>query len=127
MGRALEKEVVVVEKDENVRKLFSDIISFLTPTKVKKLEDGVEAKHYIEKNMGRISLVLIEGILPGMNGDKVIRELLRKGCYDIPFVLTSGLDSSYFDNSIFKYKNISFLKKPFDLDTIESIVKKYAL
>lgn len=71
------------------------------------------------------NLVLLDYRLPDKNGGLIIKDLKSQNCTkDIPIILTSAYQ---------EVKKIAinlgvneFLPKPFDLDTLLSLVKKYA-
>jgi len=68
-------------------------------------------------------LVLLDHWLPGINGDEVLRRI-KKREPEIPVIIMTAQGSIELAVNSMKMGAFDFLVKPFDLDQIESLVKK---
>jgi CheY-like chemotaxis protein len=80
--------ILLVEDDHEVRKLLREILEFCGYT-VLESAGGREALGRIEKENGRVDLVVTDLVMPGMGGDE-FADLLRARFPSIKVLYTSG-------------------------------------
>jgi DNA-binding NtrC family response regulator len=88
---------------------------------VERAEDGAEAMRKIESS--RPDLVLLDYMMPGMNGLDVLREL-RANELDVPVVVMTAHGSIEVAVQAMKLGAYDFVQKPFDPDHIDLAVQK---
>ncbi len=71
----------------------------------------------------RPDLVLLDHWLPGINGDRVLANI-KEADPEIPVIIMTAQGSIELAVSLMKLGAFDFLVKPFDLDQIESVVRK---
>lgn len=123
-----EKKVLVVEDNEMNRMLagFSLNEYGIEP---EEAEDGAEAVDmYKSKDDGHYDLILMDIMMPGMDGleaTKLIRESGKADCHDIPIVaMTAESDP----DEIAKYSSQGFtdyIEKPMEDEALEALLAKY--
>ena len=114
--------VLIIEDDDEFRKVESAILEKLGYT-VYTASDGIEGIEIFKAKNGEISLVILDLIMPKMNGWEILSEM-RKIKPAIPslFVTGYGLDGAYM-----KYipeEGIDILQKPFSFDALSQKVRE---
>lgn len=85
-------------------------------------EDGRTALRIVEENPGRVDLVILDLMLPGMSGYAVC-ETLRSNGEDMPILILSARTLSEDRTRGFDVGADQYMMKPFDLDEFLSRVK----
>lgn len=87
-------------------------------------EDGVEALEQVEANYQSIAVILLDIIMPRMNGFEVIQKLSeRKEWARIPVILITGDTASDVDRQGYEMGVNDIIKKPFDPHVVKKRVK----
>jgi CheY-like chemotaxis protein/two-component sensor histidine kinase len=111
--------VLVVEDEEEVRKLAVQILRRQGYT-VLEASQGNEASHICEQHKGAIHLMVMDVVMPGMNGRELAKSL-EPHHPEMKVLYMSG----YTDNTIVHHglleKGLNFLQKPF---TLEGLLRK---
>jgi len=111
--------ILVVEDEEEVRKLAVQILRRQGYT-VLEASQGNEASHICEQHKGPIHLMVMDVVMPGMNGRELVKSL-EPHHPEMKVLYMSG----YTDNAIVHHgileKGLSFLQKPF---TLEGLLRK---
>ena len=115
--------VLVVDDEEMVRTLMATVLEDVG-FEVLTASDGVEALDIFEKNQDRIRLILLDMMMPRMNGEEVYSEIRAKQP-DASIILMSGFSEEHVARSI-PGEDAKFLKKPFEigalLDTVQDVL-----
>ncbi|MEW4452242.1 response regulator transcription factor [Bremerella sp. JC817] len=90
--------------------------------KVSVAEDGRTALRIVEENPGKVDLVILDLMLPGMSGYAVC-ETLRSNGEDMPILILSARTLSEDRTRGFDVGADQYMMKPFDLDEFLSRVK----
>jgi two-component system, cell cycle sensor histidine kinase and response regulator CckA len=85
--------------------------------------NGVEALEEVEKQGGRIDLVVSDVVMPEMDGPTLMKELKRRKP-DIKIIFVSGYAEDAFDKNFADHKEFNFLAKPFTLKQLVTVVKE---
>jgi two-component system cell cycle sensor histidine kinase/response regulator CckA len=114
--------VLIIEDDDEFRKVESAILEKLGYT-VYTASDGIEGIEIFKAKNGKISLVVLDLVMPKMNGWETLSEM-RKIKPAIPslFVTGYGLDGAYM-----KYipeEGIDIIQKPFSFDALSQKVRE---
>jgi PAS domain S-box-containing protein len=114
--------VLVVEDEEKVRKLTAEILG-RQGYRVLEASHGDEALLIHERYDGPIHLVLVDVVMPGMNGSELAKRLafLRP---ETKILYMSG----YTDNAIVHHgvleKGVNYVQKPFTMDALARKVRE---
>ena len=114
--------ILVVEDEEKVRQLTVQILTKNGYT-VLEASHGDEASHICEQHKGPIHLMVMDVVMPGMNGRQLAKSL-EPHHPEMKVLYMSG----YTDNAIVHHgileKGLSFLQKPFTMDGLVRKVRE---
>ena len=120
--KARSGETILVAEDEQlVRKL---VTRALTSAGFRTLEaaDGSEAVGVFDANAPEISLVLLDVMMPRMNGHDTF-EHMRRLKPDLKVIFTSAYDAETAQLGFIDQRGLRFLQKPFEGDELLHIVR----
>lgn len=112
---------LVVDDEELVRSLivrFLETEGFVTV----QAENGQQALRIAERLGSRISVVLLDLAMPGMDGARTLPQL-RERLPDVPIVLMTGLVSGEADATMQSLEPDARVVKPFTFDQLTSAVE----
>jgi CheY-like chemotaxis protein len=118
------RHVLIVDDDEEVRQLFSDIITLLgfNPAAV---GSGVAALQHLKATP--VDLVILDMKIPDMNGLEIFKAI-RQFDSSVPIVLTSGFGMDKDVQEGLSLGALLCLEKPFEvtrtMQTLRDIVEK---
>src|SRR6266700_689717 len=114
--------ILLVEDEEGLRALNA---RGLTSRGYSVIEagNGVEAIEALERQGGRVDLVVSDVVMPEMDGPTLLKEL-RKSKPDIKIIFVSGYAEEAFEKSLSDSSQYNFLPKPFTLKQLVSAVKE---
>lgn len=115
-NKSIRPKIVLIDSDEI-------LCNILTKALEKKDYDvhfftkGKEAREYLshKENSQLISLIIIERLLPDMDGINLLDELVGKYKYRVPIIITSTLTSEKDIIEGIKNGAIDYITKPFSL------------
>lgn len=116
--------ILVVEDDNDINKLLCKIIknSDYEPTSA---YSGTEALMYLEKQ--RWDLVLLDLMLPGMDGEAVLEKIREQG--PTPVIIISAKNEKETKIHTLRSGADDYITKPFDIDEvsarIDSLLRRY--
>jgi CheY-like chemotaxis protein len=117
--------VLFVDDEEIIRRIGEKILK-REGFSVLLASDGSEALGVYEQNQDRIKCVVLDLVMPRMDGMQAFR-LLRKTSPDLGIVLTTGYCEEEIKNRFGALKLQGFLRKPFSaLTLIETVAKAIA-
>jgi CheY-like chemotaxis protein len=102
--------ILLAEDDEPVRVLTSSLLESFGYTVI-TAHDGKEALVQFHTHRAAIQLVLLDVIMPGMNGREVCEEM-RKSAPGLKALFTSGYAADIFQFGEFDASDFAFLSKP---------------
>lgn len=113
------KTILIVEDDDDIRNVMVDLLEsegYIT----KAATNGKEALDLLEA-MGKPCLVLLDMMMPIMNGRQFLDTLMTDTLLaPIPVLIVSAVaDKTNTEGSI------GFLKKPIDIDVVLNVVSQY--
>jgi CheY-like chemotaxis protein len=88
---------------------------------VLEARDGLEAVELFRRHHGELAMVLMDLIMPGMDGQEAFREM-RKIDSTVPVVLSSGYNVA--DTDLFVEGLAGLLKKPYRLAGFQDAVQR---
>ena len=111
---------LVVDDEDTIRKFVNGVLTD-AGLKVIEAKDGNEAIEIFKTSHNNIDLVILDMIMPGIKGDKVLKEM-RKICNDTKIIVASGFMSEHQRESLKEEHVDAFLNKPFtDKNLIRTI------
>ncbi len=114
--------VLLVEDEDAVRNFAARALS-RQGYEVLEAMTGLEALEVMEREKGRIDLVVSDVIMPEMDGPSMLKEM-RKTRPDIKIVFVSGYPDDAFKKTLDEGEVYSFLPKPFTLPQLAAKVKE---
>ena len=91
--------------------------------KVIKAVSGDDALDIFRKNKGRISLVILDLIMPGMGGKQCLEQLLKIDS-NVKVIIASGFTVDLSPKELIKKGAKAFLQKPHQMDQLLKTVRK---
>ncbi len=113
--------VLLVEDEEVVRNFAARALK-RQGYKVLEAASGVEALEVMEKNKGKIDIVVSDVVMPEMDGPTLLKELRKKNP-TLKIIFVSGYPNDAFKASLGE-EDFAFLPKPFSLPQLAAKVKE---
>ncbi len=114
------RTILVAEDDSGIRDLITTILTE-RGYEVIGVADGVEAVKQFSENREKVSLVMLDGIMPKKNGREAYREI-RAMKPDVKVIFMSGYLENMLDFDHLMEREIHFLQKPvLPLDILKKI------
>lgn len=109
-----EKQTILIADDSEInRAMLFDILS--DSFDIIEVKDGREAVHILSKKRGNIALLLLDIVMPNMDGFDVLAYVSsRKIIDEVPVVMISAESSPAYIKKSFEYGAIDFISRPFD-------------
>jgi signal transduction histidine kinase/CheY-like chemotaxis protein len=103
--------VLLVDDDDMVRAVLKDLLES-SGMCITQASNGPDALDLLKRNIDEIDLVILDMIMPEMNGAEVFARL-REFCPELPVVICSGFTQDDAMRQLVNAKHCSFLAKPF--------------
>lgn len=113
--------ILLVEDEDPVRSFATRALSMRGYT-VLEANGGERALEIVHQNKGRISLLVTDVIMPGMDGPTLAKRV-KEICPDLKVIFISGYAEDAFKRADEKTESIHFLPKPFTLKQLAAKVK----
>ncbi|MEZ3429533.1 MAG: response regulator [Lachnospiraceae bacterium] len=121
----MRKKVLIIDDAEFNREMLAEILKEEYP--VLLAEDGKRGIEMIEQHAHEICVVLLDLIMPVMDGYAVMKLMEQKGYLkQIPVLVISGEQAVDVERRCFDYGVTDFIKKPFDNSLVMKRVKNVA-
>ena len=114
--------VLLVEDEDVVRQVAARALA-RQGYEVLEAGTGVEALEVMEREKGRVDIVVSDVIMPEMDGPTLLKEL-RKTNPGLKFIFVSGYPDDAFKKSLDENEAYTFLPKPFTLPQLAAKVKE---
>jgi CheY-like chemotaxis protein len=115
--------VIVVDDDPDLREGLRDLLAgegYLVHT----AENGERALEMI-RSVGDGPIVLLDLMMPVMDGWHVLDELRRQGCA-LPVIVVSAGGNGTLEERAIRRGAVAFLRKPFQLGTLLGLLRAHA-
>jgi len=113
--------ILLVEDEEAVRAFGARALTARGYT-VLEASSGLEALEVVEKNPGKIDLVVSDVVMPEMDGPTMFGELRKRGI-TAKIIFVSGYAEEAFAKNLPEGEDFGFLPKPFSLKQLVEAVK----
>lgn len=118
----MSKLVLIVDDELLIRTLFSRLIDKLGYTTM-TASNGAEAIDVFTENKDKIDAVILDMVMPDINGDKVFKHL-REIKPGIKILLSTGYSEDDSIDELLTNGNASFIQKPFTIDSITPVLQE---
>ncbi len=113
-------KILIVDDEKDIRDVFEQMLIELGYTTV-TCANGEEAAEYYKKNFKEIDLVILDVMMPKLNGyDCYVK--LKKVNPDIKVIICSGYSINGGVSKIIKKGALGFIQKPFDINELSYAV-----
>lgn len=113
--------ILVVDDMEVNRFILCEV--FRADYRIIEAENGKEALEIIKKESNRLAIVLLDIIMPEVDGYQVLEELTIEGYMDkIPVILITGDDMAKAEMRGYDYRVSDIISKPFDVNIVKKRV-----
>jgi two-component system cell cycle sensor histidine kinase/response regulator CckA len=114
--------VLLVEDEDSVRNFAARALS-RQGYEVLEAGTGIEAMEVMQREKGKVDIVVSDVIMPEMDGPTLLKEL-RKTNPQLKFIFVSGYPDDAFKKSLDENEAYAFLPKPFTLPQLAAKVKE---
>ncbi len=114
--------VLFVDDEEIIRKIGTQILSRDGYT-VFTANDGIEALGIYEQNKATIKCVVLDLVMPRLDGMQTFRQL-RRSAPDLGIILTTGYGEEEIRRRFGGLKLQGFLRKPFSAASLSKMVRE---
>lgn len=116
------QKILIVDDLEINRDILSEMLD--DEYDILTSDNGNDALEVINRNKDSLSLILLDLIMPGMDGFGVLTEMDRMGWDNrIPVIVITGDDAKENERRCFSYGVTDFVRKPFDSKIIKMRVR----
>ena len=113
--------ILVVDDEEMVRNIAIQMLEKLNYLVI-AATSGAEAIQTYEQEHGHIDLVILDMIMPGIDGSQAFDEM-KKIDSEVKFILSSGYSRDSQANKIMSRGCDAFIQKPFRLQELSQLVE----
>ena len=117
----MKKDILIVEDEEKLRNTISDYLTLNGYTTL-QAADGMEALHLLESSRERIGLVILDLMLPYLNGFELLRKIRAEG--EVPVLVLTAKSSEDDQLRAFSMGADDYLLKPFLLSVLKAIWRR---
>ncbi len=114
----MKQRILIVDDNETNRDLLNSILE--DEYHLEFCEDGVEAVEFLEKFADRIDLMILDVVMPNLDGFGVLRKMNEMGWIKkVPVLLISVDYSPAFIEQAFELGAFDFISRPFNIQIIK--------
>lgn len=112
------KTILIVDDSELNRSLLSDML--FDDFNIIEAEDGTEAVMILQERELEISLILLDIVMPNMDGFEVLAMMNKKGWINtIPVIMISAETGSVYIDRAYDLGAVDYISRPFDERTVK--------
>ena len=112
------KKILIVDDSEINRALLSDMLS--VDFEIIEAEDGAEAVAILREQEMDISLILLDIVMPNMDGYEVLAKMNQKGWIkNIPVIIISAETGGAYIDRAYDLGAVDYISRPFDERTVK--------
>jgi DNA-binding NtrC family response regulator len=117
-----EKSILIIDDEEQILKLSVKMLSKYG-YKVLSSNNTEEALTLYKNNIGQISIVILDMIMPGMTWKRTLGKLIDINS-EIKVLITSGFSETIEKEETNKYGAFGFLAKPYSISQLIDIIEE---
>lgn len=112
-GTVQKEKILIVDDSEMNRSILADMLG--DEYEIMEAENGVQAVDILQKQATEISLILLDMVMPKMNGFEVLTVMKRnQWMEDIPVIMISAESGSSYVQQAYEMGITDFIVRPFD-------------
>ncbi|HBE02912.1 MAG: hypothetical protein A2096_00030 [Spirochaetes bacterium GWF1_41_5] len=111
--------ILIVDDEKEVREIIANYLE-LENYRCFQAENGFQAIDFLENNSEKIDLVILDLIMPGMQGRECLKKI-RQTKTRLPVIIVSGYTGDISLEELID-KNTVFLEKPFSFENLTSLL-----
>lgn len=118
----MKRDTILIFEDNSIeRAMLTEL--FQSEYKILEAENGKEGIALLNKHFSSIAVVLLDYLMPVMDGFAVLERLKEKKILNrIPFIMITGENSSEIEKKGYEYGIVSYIKKPYHSEVIKQVV-----
>ena len=116
-----QETILLIDDEETILEIGVEVLGFLGYG-VLEAKSGTEAIDIYETEKGKIDLVILDMVMPGMGGDRTY-DLLKNMNPDIKVLLSSGYSGHGKAKEILKRGCNGFIQKPFNIENLSHSIR----
>ena len=119
----MKRDTILIFEDNSIdRAILVEL--FRSEYKILEAENGKEGLDLLKNNLPSIAIVLLDNIMPVMDGFAVLEYLKEKNILTkIPFIMITGESSAEMERKGYEYGIISYVKKPYQPEVVKQVVQ----
>ena len=119
----MKRDTILIFEDNSIdRAILVEL--FRSEYKIFEAENGKEGLDLLKNNLPSIAIVLLDNIMPVMDGFAVLEYLKEKNILTkIPFIMITGESSAEMERKGYEYGIISYVKKPYHPEVVKQVVQ----
>jgi PAS domain S-box-containing protein len=114
--------ILLAEDEELLRELAQNILTEFGYT-VLLARDGIEAVTMYEEQKDKIDLLMLDVVMPRMDGMETYKHIREKGD-DVPIIFVTGYSSELLKNKPIAETGAAMVHKPFDVEGLGLLVRE---
>lgn len=116
-SEALRQQILIVDDSEMNRAILTEILQ--KDYRILNAEDGEQCIEILEQKGTAISLILLDLVMPKMDGFEVLAVMNKKQWIeDIPVIMISSEDSAQFIQKAYEFGVTDYIGRPFDAKVV---------
>lgn len=120
------EKILITDDSEMNRAILADILE--GKYEILEAEDGIQAVSILQKQSSTISLMLLDIVMPRMNGFEVLDVMNKNGWIDdVPVIMVSAETGSDQVQSAYSLGVTDFISRPFDVNIVRRRVNNTLL
>ena len=108
--------VFVIDDEESIRMMAVDMLTD-SGYNVISAGDGKEALKIFEQSGDKVDLVLLDMIMPGIDGPEILNRL-QKLKPDVKVILSSGIPAKDVPEDMLQSETVQFIEKPYLIEDL---------
>ncbi len=121
MEKKLQGTVLYVDDEPSLREIGKTMLCCLGFETI-VASNGEECLELVKEKEGTIDLIILDLVMPGLNGEQTLEELRRREI-NVPVILTTGFALSDLPEDPGKLKFArAVITKPFDLEKLRDVI-----
>ncbi len=119
----MKRDTILIFEDNSIdRSILVEL--FQSEYKILEAENGKEGLDILKNNLSSIAIVLLDNIMPVMDGFAVLEYLKEKNILNkIPFIMITGESSAEMERRGYEYGIVSYVKKPYQPEVVKQVVE----
>lgn len=118
----MKRDTILIFEDNAIdRSILAEL--FRPEYKILEAENGKEGIALLNSHIASIAIVLLDNIMPVMDGFAVLECLKEKNILNkIPFIMITGEDTPELERKGYEYGIVSYVKKPYQPEVVKQVV-----